>query len=153
MKSEYTSISVIIPSRQWAWLQAMTDKHKLKGISKALRICITCVAMGDVAFVQDTTSAAGDGRMCQEKSVELAFEQLNWIERNRNQSTSISVVIREIVKVCASTDEYTVFGIVRCKKSITDCEGASNAVRDMGQRYTKEELEVFLGDAQENIKY
>ncbi|KAL3781295.1 hypothetical protein HJC23_006519 [Cyclotella cryptica] len=131
----------------------MTDKHKLKGISKALRICITCVAVGDVAFTQDAQSTVADTRNCQEKTVELATEQLNWIERNLTESISISFAIREIVKACASTDEYTVFGIVRCKKSISDCEGASNAVRDLIQRYSKEELDVFLGDAQENIKF
>ena len=140
-----SSTNITLPNHQWEWLQTMTEKHNLSSISKAVRICITCVAVGDVSIQDATMDATSEG---QEKSVELTPEQISYVQRNDKNTSQF---IQQIINACASAEEYTVFGIIRCKTSIAECEGAIEAVKDVGGRYGRDEVEV-LGEAKENIQ-
>ena len=82
----------------------------------------------------------------------LSSQQLNYIRKN-NHHNEISHSIRQIVHACYTVlDEYTVFGVTRCKRSIDDCEGAQEAVIDIGRRYEIEEGEVRT-DAMEHVTF
>lgn len=139
--SEYTSISISLSAHQWEWLEQMTSKHNLRSVSKALRICITCVAMGDVKA--GLHNAIPESNFMQ-RQIQLSPQQLQYIRTNYSNT---SQAIQLVVSGCSVADEYTVFGVVRCKSSITKCEGASDAILDIAQRYDKN-----AGDVMENAK-
>eukprot|EP00956_Cyclotella_meneghiniana_P013282 scaffold19084_cov64-Cyclotella_meneghiniana.AAC.5 len=85
-----------------------------------------------------------------EKETELPSQQLNYIQ---NHHHDISHSIQQIIHACSTVlDEYTVFGVIRCKTSINDCEGAQDAVIDIGRRYEMEEGEV-RSDAREHVTF
>lgn len=142
-----TSILISIPTKQWDWLQSMTRKHQLKDISKAMRICITCHAVGDVN--SGDTAAVMPMENLQEREIELSSLQIDYIQRNYSD---VSTAVTCIVDACANADEYTVFGVVRCKSSIVKCKGAQDAVIDIGKRYEKDVEEVMV-DAKEDIEF
>ena len=129
----------------------MTEKHSLKDISKATRICITCIALSDGNNSNGTSSdITMDSIQSIEKEIELSSQQLDYIRKNYSE---LSRGVREIVHACSVVaDEYTVFGVVRCKSSIANCEGAREAVVDIGKRFDMEEREV-MADATENVKF
>lgn len=144
----YESISIHLPTPQWEWLQAMTHKHKLKDVSKAIRICITCAAVGD-ALVPDTDGHITQSNEMEENNVQLSLEQLNYIQ---NRYDDLSEGIRNAIDACRSTDEYTVFGVVRCKSTLTKCDGAQDAVADIGKRFDLDREKV-VRDAKENVDF
>jgi len=55
---------------------------------------------------------------------------------------------QQVVSTCMSIDEYTVFGIIRCKSSVAKCEGAQEAVENIQQQFDKKKDEVVT---KENI--
>eukprot|EP00956_Cyclotella_meneghiniana_P028366 scaffold65647_cov58-Cyclotella_meneghiniana.AAC.5 len=136
----------------------MTEKHQLKDISKAARICITCIALADQdskdAITSSTSSAmATTDSLIQriEKEMELSSQQLNYMQSNHHSEVSHS--IQRIIHACSTgMDEYTVFGVIRCKRSVNDCEGAQEAVIDIGRRYEVEEGEV-RANAREHVTF
>ena len=135
----------------------MTEKHQLKDISKAARICITCIALADQDFKDassSTSSAITSDSSIQlvEKEIELSSQQLNYIRKNHHHN-EISHSIQQIIHACSTVlNEYTVFGVIRCKSSINDCEGAQEAVIDIGRRYEMGEGEV-RADAREHVTF
>ncbi|EED94565.1 predicted protein [Thalassiosira pseudonana CCMP1335] len=161
--SKYSCISFTLPTTQWEWLNVMTEKHKLKrdadgvGTSKALRICITCVATGDgghesthASVLADATeyspmtSAGISGEIAvSSKNVELSSEQLSWIDQQDTGTSSLDTVQR-VINVCMNMDEYTVFGIVRCKSTIAQCEGAQEALANIQDKYSKKEEDLVV---------
>mmetsp|Transcript_44284 Transcript_44284/g.93046 ORF Transcript_44284/g.93046 Transcript_44284/m.93046 type:complete len:155 (-) Transcript_44284:553-1017(-) len=138
-KGAYVEVSIALTQTQWDWLESMASKHKLSSCSKAMRCCINCVALGDA---KDAGSSSKNGVDCVTKSVELSKEQVFWMEtKQSNDATGV-------VRSCMEMDEYTVFGIIRCKKSIAECDGAQDAVRNIGEHYCKKNGEV---EVKENI--
>eukprot|EP00956_Cyclotella_meneghiniana_P003016 scaffold3715_cov60-Cyclotella_meneghiniana.AAC.4 len=137
----------------------MTEKHHLKDISKAARICITCIALADQDCKDAITSSTSSSAMATtdsliqliEKEIELSSQQLNYMQSNHHNEVSHS--IQQIIHACStSMDEYAVFGVIRCKRSINDCEGAQEAVIDIGRRYEMEEGEV-RANAREHVTF
>jgi hypothetical protein len=126
--ASYIQVPLRLPITQLAWLEATSSRHKLSNSSKAFRCCVNCVAVGDVSLLKNNDDA--DGRMEEQGDfvAYLSREQLDWLrdrteiggEDNHDQSA----FARRIVRSCMAMDEFTVFGIVRCKSSIAACEGA-----------------------------
>ena len=86
-----------------------------------------------------------------EKEIELSSQQLNYMQGNHHNEVSHSM--QQIIHACSTgMDEYTVFGVIRCKRSVNDCEGAQEAVIDIGRRYEMEEGEV-RADAMEHVTF
>ena len=109
--------------------------------------CINCVALGD-AQMQATGGCCG----CTDtitKEVELSAEQLSWIEGQTNQCDDSTLSIEQrVVSACMKLDEYTVFGIIRCKSSVAKCEGAQEAVENIQQQFSMKKDDVVT---KENI--
>lgn len=90
------------------------------------------------------------------KELELSDEQLAWIEGQKKKQGSSSdnndditlSIEQQVVSTCMSIDEYTVFGIIRCKSSVAKCEGAQEAVENIQQQFDKKKGEVVT---KENI--
>eukprot|EP01083_Nonionella_stella_P023879 66044_1 len=144
--TSYSEVPMNLTQDQWEWLESMASKHKLSSMSKAVRCCINCIALGDV----DESSAApnngkdGDGVITTTKQVGLSKEQISWLaERGEDYCVS-----SQILATCMAMEEYTVFGIIRCKTSIAKCEGAKEAVHNIGEQYGQNESEVVV---KENI--
>ncbi len=88
------------------------------------------------------------------KDVELSSEQLAWMEGQKQQrdtdvkdNNSLSIE-QHVVSACMKLDEYTVFGIIRCKSSVAKCEGAQEAVENIQQQFSMKKDEVVT---KENI--
>ena len=88
-----TNHSLIQPPILTQSIQPLTEKHHLKDISKAARICITCVALAD----QDSKDASSSSQPSQhkhtdssiqlvEKEIELSSRQLNYIHKNHHHN-------------------------------------------------------------------
>eukprot|EP00984_Skeletonema_dohrnii_P015672 scaffold6813_cov97-Skeletonema_dohrnii-CCMP3373.AAC.6 len=151
-KSSYVPKAMNLESNQWRWLEDMASKYKLSSTSKAMRCCINCVALGDAQMESD-----GGCRGCNNtitKEVELSTEQLAWVEGQYNQcdddnnDDSTLSIEQKVVSACMKLDEYTVFGIIRCKSSVAKCEGAQEAVENIQQQFSVEKDEVVT---KENI--
>ena len=72
----------------------------------------------------------------------MAAEQLEWLEE---QTKGIE---QKVVNACMKIDEYTVFGVIRCKSSVAKCEGAQEAVENIQKQFGMEKGEVVT---KENI--
>mmetsp|Transcript_4633 Transcript_4633/g.8299 ORF Transcript_4633/g.8299 Transcript_4633/m.8299 type:complete len:166 (-) Transcript_4633:265-762(-) len=147
-KGAYTEVSLVLAKQQWEWLEDMATKHKLPSISKAMRCCINCVALEiDDANAKQQHHQPSEKGCCQSstnnmhedvdvtKLVGLSREQVIWMESKQNDAVSV-------VRHCMEMEEFDVFGIIRCKTSIAKCEGAHDAVRNISEKYGKEEVEV-----------
>ena len=111
--------------------------------------CINCVALGDAKM--HTSPSYGGCNGCNNnvitKEVELSQEQLSWI--NGQTADGKGTIEQDVIDACMSIDEYTVFGIIRCKSSVSKCEGAQEAVENIQQQFgIKEKNEVVT---KENI--
>eukprot|EP00578_Thalassiosira_sp_NH16_P029193 CAMPEP_0181104430 /NCGR_PEP_ID=MMETSP1071-20121207/15424_1 /TAXON_ID=35127 /ORGANISM="Thalassiosira sp., Strain NH16" /LENGTH=338 /DNA_ID=CAMNT_0023187629 /DNA_START=111 /DNA_END=1127 /DNA_ORIENTATION=- len=140
----------------------MATKHELPDASKALRCCINCLALGDASADDDhdddgdndgsstTNNGANEDLKGVPRDVKLSKDQLAWLETKRNESNGHDGAAAEgrMVQSCMAMDEYTVFGIVRCKSSIAKCEGVQQAIRNIGGRHGLVEDEVVV---KENI--
>ena len=150
-KSSYASIELSLAPEQWQWLDEMATKYKLSSMSKALRCCINCVALGDAKM--DVSPSSGGCSGCNNtitKEVELSQEQLTWIEGQKNDDKKQrSSIEQNVVRACMSIDEYTVFGIIRCKSSVAKCEGAQEAVDNIQQQFGIKEKDDVV--TKENI--
>jgi len=127
----------------------MTTKHKLSSISKAIRCCINCVAPEGKSLSpisKQSTDSHDEENIS--KQIELSKEQIAWIETKQQDSISASEVVQRVVQSCMELDEYTVFGIIRCKSSMAKCEGAQEAMKNIGKKYGQKEEEVVV---KENI--
>jgi len=146
-KSSYTEVPLTLTSTQWEWLENMASKHKLSSMSKAVRCCINCVVLGDAddeCHVQSTYGS--DSEECITKQVELSQEQLTWLEAKQKEGGS--ELARKLIQTCMNMDEYEVYGIIRCKTSIAKCEGAQQAILNIGEQYNQQKNEVVV---KENI--
>jgi len=149
MKTSYTNVTLVLTQVQWQWLENMATKHKLSSISKAIRCCINCVALeGKSQSLISKQSTDSHDEEKASKQVELSKEQIAWIETKQQDGISASEVVQRVVQACMELDEYTVFGIIRCKSSVAKCEGAQEAMKNIGQKYGKKEAEVVV---KENI--
>lgn len=159
--SSYTRVRLALSRPQWAWLEEMVSKHKLPSTSKAIRCCVNCVALGDAAAANDATNDDNDNgwdgsaTTIETREVQLSGEQLAWLETRRGVrmrregNDGEGLLERKLVASCMAQDEYTVFGIVRCKTSIAKCEGAKEAVKNIGERYHRQQEEAVV--VKENI--
>jgi hypothetical protein len=90
------------------------------------------------------TSAGISGEIAvSSKNVELSSEQLSWIDQQDTGTSSLDTVQR-VINVCMNMDEYTVFGIVRCKSTIAQCEGAQEALANIQDKYSKKEEDLVV---------
>ena len=149
--------SVSPPSLAWfvmslvaRFLVALFIVHKLSSMSKAVRCCVNCIALDDADESSATPRATnndedgGDGEITITKQVGSSKEQISWLaERGEDYCVS-----SQILATCMVMEEYTVFGIIRCKTSIAKCEGAKEAVHNIGEQYGQTESEVVV---KENI--
>ena len=128
----------------------MATKHKLSSTSKAMRCCINCVALEEKtqsSISKQPTDSNHDEKILS-KQIELSKEQMAWIETKQQHDISASKVAQRVVQACMELDEYTVFGIIRCKSSVAKCEGAQEAMKNISEKYGKKEEEVVV---KENI--
>ena len=132
------------------WLESMAEKHKLSSPSKALRCCVNCVAaaaddnepwIGSFEQENSFTYILSDDERQEGPVFELAKQQVDWIDGIRSvqaypdQFIHRALFLLRIIKHCQNLDEYTVFGISRCKTSISECEGAQNAAKNSAWQY------------------
>ena len=132
-------------SAQLDWLELMAEKHKLSSPSKALRCCVNCVAhaaddnepwIGSFEHEKSCTYLLSDEERQEGPVFQLAKPQLDWIDGLRSvkaypdQSLHRALFLLQIIEHCQNLDEYTVFGIIRCKTSLSECEGAQNAAKN-----------------------
>ena len=148
MKTNYTNVTLVLTPVQWQWLENMATKHKLSSISKAIRCCINYFALEKELTSISKQCSDSNNEEILSKQVELSKEQIAWIETKQQDSISASEVVQRVVQSCMELDEYTVFGIIRCKSSVAKCEGAQEAMKNIGQKYGKKEEEVVV---KENI--
>ena len=158
-KPAYGHVPIVLKTHQWKWLEGMASKHKLSSVSKAIRCCVNCVALGD-ANDAPASSGAIDSSIDSKnddddvtKQVELSDEQIFWLETKRidhdqQKVEGFNFFSKEIIAPCMAMDEYVVFGVIRCKSSIAKCEGAQEAICNIGQQYNQKEGEVVV---KENI--
>eukprot|EP00536_Pseudo-nitzschia_multiseries_P009042 jgi/Psemu1/306254/fgenesh1_kg.244_\ len=73
-------------------------------------------------------------------TIELASQQIDWVDSvaSKKEGSSQSEIIRSVLNACMDADEEVVFGVVRCKRKVTACEGAQDAVDLLGERYGKD---------------
>ena len=149
MKTNYTNVTLVLTPVQWQWLENMATKHELSSISKAIRCCINCFALEEKSqslIAKQSTDCHDEESVS--KQIELSKEQIAWIETKQQNGISASEVVQRVEQACMELDEYTVFGIIRCKSSVAKCEGAQEAMKNIGQKYGKREDEVVV---KENI--
>ena len=109
--------------------------------------CINCVALGDAQMMQSDGCCGCNDTIT--KEVELSTEQLAWIEGQKHQPDESTLSIEQkVVSACMKLDEYTVFGIIRCKSSVAKCEGAQEALENIQQQFSMKKGEVVT---KENI--
>ena len=149
MKTNFTNVTLVLTPVQWQWLENMATKHKLSSISKAIRCCINCVALEEKSqpSISKQYTDSHDEEIVS-KQIELSKEQIAWIDTKQQDGISASEVVQRVVQACMELDEYTVFGIIRCKSSVAKCEGAQEAMKNIGIKYGKKEEEVVV---KENI--
>ncbi len=119
----------------------MASDHKLSNVSKAIRCCVTCVAIGDAQVVVSKILAE-KGQNTVERSVNLSPEQLQLVEAEKNSHgvSSASCFLQHIVGTCMTeVTEYTLFGVIRCKSTILKCNGAKEAVRNIKFKFGNSE--------------
>lgn len=148
----YKEVPFTLTQKQWQWLEDMATKHKLSSMSKAVRCCINCVALEDAADSLSSTDTTFESEQAEQhsiaKQVELSTEQQSWLETKQKENNNEHVVQR-MIQSCMETDEYTVFGIIRCKSSIAKCCGSLEARKNIGEKYDQKEDEVVV---KENIE-
>lgn len=142
---------------QMDWLQSMATKHKLSSPSKAVRCCVNCIAtdydnnlpwIGSFENENGVTYILSEQQRTEGPAFELAPQQVDWIDSVRNENAYPDVYLHRalflwrIVKQCGDMDEYAVFGVIRCKSSVTKCEGAQEALKNVAEQYGRKEGEV-----------
>ena len=140
-KIAYSQRPFLLTKVQWDWLESMATKHKLSSLSKAVRCCVNFAALENIQLADKSTAFDGEDGI--EKQIELSHEQITWIARWEESNVTM-----RLIKSCMATDEYTVFGIIRCKSSVAKCEGAQLAILNIGEKFGKKEKEVVV---KENI--
>lgn len=138
-KTAYSQRPFLLTQVQWDWLESMATKHKLSSLSKAVRCCVNYIALENIQLADEF-----DGEDGIEKQIELSHGQLTWLARWEESN----LVAMRLIKSCMATDEYIVFGIIRCKSSIAKCEGAKEAMQTIGEKFGKRDEEVVV---KENI--
>lgn len=152
-KGGYRRVAVSLTRRQQEWLASMSSKHGLSSSSKAARCCVNCVALGDAVPVASADANADGCSNCDERGdalaaseIELSEEQAAWLAHNSTGSDSF--FSERVIGTCMAIDEYTVFGVIRCKSSVAKCEGAQGAIAKIGETFDKKEDDVVV---KENI--
>ncbi|KAL7544136.1 hypothetical protein ACHAWF_007523 [Thalassiosira exigua] len=140
-----------------AWLETMAKKHNLSSPSKAVRICVNCVAtdyanhlpwIGSFEHEQSMTFVLSEEQRKEGPAFELAQQQVEWIDSVRYAGSYPDVHLHralflcKIIEQCMDMDEYTVFGIIRCKSAISKCKGAQEAVQKVAEQFSKGAGEV-----------
>ena len=140
-KTAYSQRPFLLTKVQWDWLESMATKHKLSSLSKAVRCCVNFAALENIQLADKSTAFDGEDGI--EKQIELSHEQLTWLARWEESNVTM-----RLINLCMETDEYTLFGIIRCKSSVAKCEGAQIAISNIGEKFGKREEEVVV---KENI--
>lgn len=112
----------------------MASEYKLSNVSKAIRCCVTCIALGDAQLAASAEVLGDLGQNSVEKNINLSPEQLQWIEAEKKSHgvLSSSRFLQLIVGTCMTeVTEYIVFGVIRCKSTIAKCDGAQEALRNI----------------------
>ncbi|KAL7553307.1 hypothetical protein ACHAWF_016583 [Thalassiosira exigua] len=143
---DYAQVSIELTEQQWRWLEEMATKHKLSSSSKALRCCVNCIALGDADLGERGAASESGNAERATKSVELSKEQFVWLESKRKEHGQ--GVAQTMLQSCMSVEECTVFGVIRCKKSIAQCDGAQSAVKNIREQFCQKEEDVVV---KENI--
>ena len=153
----YNRVSVTLTEQQWRWLEDMASMHKLSSASKAARCCINCVALGDAVEAPPASPAAAGDRSASGGAedaavvgeVELSTDQAAWLESERlGEGGGDDFFSKRVIATCMAMEEYSVFGIIRCKTALAQCEGAKDAVKNIGDHYGQKEEDVVV---KENI--
>ena len=134
VRSKKQTVSISLPAEMIDWLDSSAKSQSLLSQSKAVRCCVNCVALGDVKMAGEINDAdAVQIHDYQAINVELASEQVQWVDSVVSSQTdwSQSEVVRLVVKACMNADADIVFGVVRCKSKVTECEGAQAAIDNL----------------------
>jgi len=125
-----------LPSAQVDWLKRMAESHELPDISKAARCCINCAALGDVS-PESFGAIHDDMEEMIELDIDLGEEQIAWLmgKASGEDKEEISNALIHVITASMSADEQTVFGVVRCKLKINECEGAQEAVNRVEEKF------------------
>jgi len=149
------TLSISLPTEMIDWLDSSAKSQSLPSQSKAVRCCINCVALDDVDMrveSNDAASADPSSNNYQALNIELATEQIEWVDSvcsKSDEGSSQSEVVRSVIQACMTAEAGVVFGVVRCKRKVTACEGAQNAVASLIERngangvVVKEDIELL----------
>ena len=153
---------------QRQWLASMSEKHRLSNPSKALRCCVNCVAsdysrhepwIASFEREHSGTHTLSDEEREEGPAFELARQQMEWIDGMRCEDGHPDIVLhralllRRIVDHCQNQlDEDAVFGVMRCKSSLSRCEGARRAVKDIAELSANEEGDVEVRENLDLVK-
>jgi len=140
--TKYPTLRISLPPPQWKWLEKKASDYKLSNVSKAIRCCVTCVALGDAPLVASAEVLGDLGQNTVEKNINLSPEQLQWIEAEKKNHgvLSASRFLQRIVGTCMTeVTEYIVFGVIRCKSTIAKCDGAQEAVMNIKCKFQDNE--------------
>ena len=152
VRSSKRTINLHLSSDALDWLDSMAREHSLPTQSKAARCCVNCAALttmdldDDVDEGGDGSSDSGGGgggtQTMQSVDIELAAEQVDWLENRAGASANdvagrekISVIMQRILHACRNAEKEEVFGVIRCKSKIATCEGAQDAVGILEKKY------------------
>ena len=124
IRSKKRAVALNLPSDALDWLDTMAREHSLPHKSKAARCCVNCTALTKMNLDGDEGGAdegeAHEANM-QNVDIELATEQVEWLENQAGASASdldgrekISVVMQRILRSCQRADKEEVFGVIRC---------------------------------------
>ena len=149
--SKKHTLSIDLPTEMVNWLDSSMKSQSLKSVKKAVRCCVNCVATGDVEMSKEINNVTVDQKANHQKlSIELATEQLEWVDSicSSSKGSSRSDVIRSVIEACMKADADVVFGVIRCKSKVTVCKGAQDAVDSLTERYGADGVKI-----KENIEF
>ena len=138
MSGTKQTISLSLPPETIEWLDKAVISQSLSSRSKAVRCCVNCVALDDVKMAITNTTSSN----CQSLDLELGSEQIDWLNKNTSEDCSQSKVIQSVVEACMKADENVVFGVIRCKLKVAECEGAQEAVDLISKRHGGNNVEI-----------
>ena len=151
VRSNKRTIHLNLSSDALDWLDSMAREHSLPTQSKAARCCVNCAALTtmDLDYVGEggegssgSGGGGGDTQTMQSVDIELATEQVEWLENRAGASANdaagrarISAVVQRILHACRNAEKEEVFGVIRCKSKVVICEGAQDAVGVLEKKY------------------
>ncbi len=136
--NKYAEYTLSLTAGQWEWLDSMAKKHSLSSPDKALRCCLDCIFVDDINMAECPIEFFKGDRV--EKTVQLYPDQKTWLEKWASGCDGTSPPT--LVRSCEEADENVVFGVIRCRTKISQCDEAMEALNRIKGQNKGKEVEV-----------